>query len=87
MINTPRAVFVRDRNKIVRPKQHPFDTRLVWRADVLLLLAWAFLSMLGYIALLYSLSDFSIVIRLTRQQATQVTAFLNLGTAVGRPLR
>ena len=79
------AIFIRDRNSIIRPKQHPFDTSLVWRADVLLLLAWAFLSMLGYIALLYSLSDFSISIGLSRQQATQVTAFLNMGTAVGRP--
>ena len=79
------AIFIRDRNKIVRPKQHPFDVHLVWRADVMLLLSWAFLSMLGYIALLYSLSDFTLSVGLSRQQATQVTAFLNLGTAIGRP--
>ena len=79
------SIFIRDRNSIVRPKQHPFDLKLAWRADVLLLLAWAFLSMLGYIALLYSLSDFSLSIGLSRQQATQVTAFLNMGTAIGRP--
>lgn len=80
------AIFIRDRNNIIRPRQHPFDLDLAWRADVLLLLSWAFLSMLGYIALLYSLSDYSISIGLSRQQATQVTAFLNMGTALGRPL-
>jgi MFS family permease len=79
------AAFIRDRNSIIQPRQHPFDMRLAWRADVLLLLSWAFLSMLGYIPLLYSLSDFSISIGLSRQQATQVTAFLNMGTAIGRP--
>ncbi|KAJ4566211.1 hypothetical protein HRR85_009132 [Exophiala dermatitidis] len=79
------AIFIRDRNNIIRPQQHPFDLDLAWRADVLLLLSWAFLSMLGYIALLYSLSDYSISIGLSRQQATQVTAFLNMGTALGRP--
>ncbi|KAL6241341.1 hypothetical protein RBB50_011814 [Rhinocladiella similis] len=79
------AIFLRDRNNIIRPQQHPFDLDLAWRAEVLLLLAWAFLSMLGYIALLYSLSDYSISIGLSRQQATQVTAFLNMGTALGRP--
>lgn len=80
------TVFIRDRNKVIQPKQHPFDVTLVWRADVLLLLLWAFLSMLGYISLLYSLSDFSISIGLSRQQATQVTALLNMGTALGRPI-
>ncbi|EXJ57509.1 hypothetical protein A1O7_07857 [Cladophialophora yegresii CBS 114405] len=79
------AVFLRDRNSIIRPEQHPLDLGLAWRADVFLLLSWAFLSMLGYIPLLYSLSDFSLSIGLSRQQATQVTAFLNMGTAIGRP--
>ncbi|KIW66140.1 hypothetical protein PV04_08342 [Phialophora macrospora] len=79
------ATFIRDRNSVIQPRQHPFDRRLAWRADVVLLLSWAFLSMLGYIPLLYSLSDFAISIGLSRQQATQVTAFLNMGTAVGRP--
>ncbi|KIW28151.1 uncharacterized protein PV07_07833 [Cladophialophora immunda] len=83
--NLVAAAFIRDRNSVIRPKQHPFDRDLVSRVEVLLLLSWAFLSMLGYIALLYSLSDFSLFIGLSRQQATQVTAFLNMGTALGRP--
>jgi MFS family permease len=50
-----------------------------------LLLSWAFISMLGYITLLFSLSDYATSIGLSRAQATQITAFLNLGTACGRP--
>jgi len=52
---------------------------------VLLLLSWALISTLGYITLLFSLPDYAISIRLSRVQATQITAFLNLGTACGRP--
>lgn len=41
--------------------------------------------MLGYTTLLFSLSDYAISIGLSRAQAAQITAFLNLGTACGRP--
>jgi MFS family permease len=83
--NTTAAAFIRDRNAIVRPPQLAFDTKLLCRFDVLLLLSWAFISMLGYITLLFSLSDYALSIGLSRAQATQITAFLNLGTACGRP--
>ncbi len=41
--------------------------------------------MLGYITLLFSLSDYAVSIGLNQTQADQITAFLNLGTACGRP--
>ena len=42
--------------------------------------------MLGYIALLFSLSDFALEAGLSPQQATNVVGVLNVGTAVGRPV-
>lgn len=42
--------------------------------------------MLGYITLLYSLSDFGRFVGLTKSEAASITAYLNLGTAIGRPL-
>jgi MFS family permease len=78
--------LIRDRNKYIRPSQLAIDTKLLLRMDVLLLLAWTFTSMLGYIALLFSLSDYATAIGLSRQQATNVIGFLNIGTAVGRPI-
>ena len=42
--------------------------------------------MFGYTTLLFSLSDFATSIHLSRSQATDIVGFLNLGTAVGRPL-
>ena len=83
--NALSTSYIRDRNAIVRPKQHPFDLVLLLRWDVFFLLVWAFVSMLGYITLLYSLSDFARSIHLSAEEATQVTALLNLGTALGRP--
>ncbi|KAF1923507.1 MFS general substrate transporter [Didymella exigua CBS 183.55] len=76
---------IRDRNNVIRPPQLAFDKQLLKRRDVLLLLAWAFTSMLGYVVLLFSLSDFALSIGFSRAQATDLIGFLNLGTAIGRP--
>lgn len=84
-VNLLATFYIKDRNAFVRPKQRPFDRDLVCHRSVLWLLAWAFMSMLGYITLLYSLSDFSLSINLDRTKATNITALLNLGTAFGRP--
>ncbi|CAN9251050.1 unnamed protein product [Alternaria alternata] len=84
--NTVATVFIRDRNKAIRPSQLGFDTRLLRQYEVLLLLAWVFISMLGYVVLLFSLSDFALSIGLSRSQATDMIGLLNVGTAIGRPI-
>ncbi|CAN9402135.1 unnamed protein product [Alternaria alternata] len=84
--NATAIAFIRDRNKAIRPSQLGFDTKLLRRYEVLLLLTWIFISMLGYVVLLFSLSDFALSIGLSRSQATDMIGFLNVGTAVGRPL-
>lgn len=86
MMNVIAALMIRNRNKIIKPPQRGFDTRLLRRYDVFLLLSWAFISMLGYITILFSLSDFARSIGLSAGKAAAVSAFLNLGTAIGRPL-
>lgn len=80
------TLFIRDRNEHVQPTQLAFDYRLLRRYEVILLLLWAFISMFGYITLLFSLSDFATSIGLSRSQATDVVGLLNLGTAIGRPI-
>ncbi|KAL6718165.1 hypothetical protein ACLMJK_004253 [Lecanora helva] len=85
VMNTLSALLFRNRNKTIKPPQRGFDTKLLRRYDVMLLLAWAFISMLGYITVLFSLSDFARSIGLNATQAAAVLAFLNLGTAAGRP--
>lgn len=85
IMNLIATYFIRNRNKVIRPPMHPFDVRLLRRFPVFLLVSWGFFSMLGYIVLLYSLSDFARSIGLSESKASAVTAFLNLGTLVGRP--
>jgi MFS family permease len=85
VVNALSTSFIRDRKAEVRPVQHAFSTALLLRWDVFFLLLWAVISMLGYIALLYSLSDFARSIGLSTEQGTQTIALLNLGTALGRP--
>lgn len=85
-MNLVATLLIRNRNEVIRPPQLGLDRQLLRRYDVLLLLAWGFISMLGYMTLLYSLSDFALSIRLDYTQAASVAAFLNLGTAIGRPL-
>ncbi|KAF1975183.1 MFS general substrate transporter [Bimuria novae-zelandiae CBS 107.79] len=84
--NLAAITVIRDRNNAIQPYQLGFDTKLLRRYEVILLLAWAFISMLGYIVLLFSLADFALSIGLTRAQATDVTGLLNVGTALGRPV-
>ena len=84
-MNVLATIAIRSRNHIIRPKQRPFDTILLQNYKILLVLAWAFVSMLGYTTLLFSMSDFARSIGLDDDQAATVTGLLNLGTALGRP--
>jgi predicted MFS family arabinose efflux permease len=84
--NLLAIIVIRDRNHAIRPSQLGFDTKLLRRSDVLLLLAWSFISMLGYVVLLFSMADFALSIGLSRSQATDIIGLLNVGTAIGRPI-
>ena len=85
VMNLIATALIRNRHGDIKPTIRGFDWRLFKRVEVLLLFAWGFTSMLGYMVLLYSLPDFSRSIGLTSSQAAASAAFLNLGTAVGRP--
>lgn len=80
------TILVRDRNHIVKPPQLGFAKHLLQRYDCVLLLLWAFVHLMGYMVLLYSLSSYAVqVVGLSQSQAGILTAVLNLGTAFGRP--
>lgn len=85
-MNLIATLVIRSRNGVVKPPMHPFDVRLLRKVDNVLLLGWGFFSMLGYITLIYSMSDFARSIGLSNSQASTITALLQLGTAIGRPI-
>ncbi|KAK3373017.1 major facilitator superfamily domain-containing protein [Lasiosphaeria ovina] len=84
--NGAATLLARDRNRHINPTQLGFDVGLLRRREVVLLLLWAFVSMFGYIVLLFSLSDYALQVGLSSSQATDVVGLLNIGTAVGRPV-
>lgn len=79
------TLLAKNRNETIKPAQRGFDTKLLRKLDVLLLLSWGFIVMLGYVVLLYSLPNFATSIGLSSSQGATVNAMLNLGTAIGRP--
>lgn len=84
--NIVAATFLRSRNKQIKPTLRGFDFRLFRNEAVLLVLGWGFMNLLGYMVILYSLSDFARSLGLQPGKAAAVTAILNVGTLVGRPL-
>lgn len=86
LMNIIATCLIRNRNAVIRPPMRAFDTGLLRRLPVVLLLSWGFFSILGYMTLLYSLPDFARSIGLSKTQAAATAAYLNLGTAVGRPI-
>lgn len=86
VVNTICTILIKDRNKIIGSSQLAFDTSMFKRAEYLLLLGWGWFSMLGYVVLVFSLANYANEIGLDASQAALISAFFNLGQAIGRPL-
>jgi MFS family permease len=84
-VNLVAAMLIKDRNKQIGSSMLSFDYRLFKKSEFLGLLAFGFLSMLGYVVLLFSLPNYSRTIGLTASQGSIIGAVLNLGQALGRP--
>ncbi|KAF2152606.1 MFS general substrate transporter [Myriangium duriaei CBS 260.36] len=84
--NSIATFFLRDRNAQIRPTQNGFAIYLLKRKGVWMLLGHSFFVMLGYISVLYSVSSFAVSLGIPQSRASLATAFLNLGTFIGRPV-
>ena len=78
------TVLIKDRNKQIVSSQLAFDYRLFRRPEFILLQIFGFLSMLGYIVLLFSLPNYAESVGMTAKQGSIIGATLNLGQALGR---
>lgn len=86
VVNISCTLLLRDRNKAIGANQLAFDTTLFRRFEFVLLLAFGWFSILGYIVLIFSLANYANSIGLDASKASIVSALFNLGQAVGRPL-
>ena len=70
----------------VKPNKNTsfFRLSLLKRPTYLLYLGWGFLSAIGYVGLLFSLSSYTVAVGHTQSQGSLASALLNLGQAIGR---
>ncbi|ATZ53641.1 hypothetical protein BCIN_09g04460 [Botrytis cinerea B05.10] len=80
------AIIIKDRNKAIGAVQIAFHTSLLKRPEFLLTLAWGCLSVLGYVALLFSIPAYANTVGLTVSQGSILGAMFNLGGGLGRPV-
>ncbi|KAB2571849.1 putative transporter MCH2 [Lasiodiplodia theobromae] len=84
-VNTVSALLVRDRNKESASNLSKLEFTLLKRPDVLLLLGWSVFSMLGYVALMFSIPSYARAVGGTASQGALAGAIFNLGQGLGRP--
>lgn len=85
VVNLVCGNLLRDRNKAVGSRLEAFHLPLLRRPEFLLFLGWGIFSMLGYVALLFSVANFALSVGLSSHQGSIVSALLNLGQGLGRP--
>ncbi|KAJ5640519.1 hypothetical protein N7528_000144 [Penicillium herquei] len=85
VVNLVCGNLLRDRNKLVGSRFSAFHAPLLRKPEFLLFLGWGFFSMLGYVALLFSVANFALSVGLSSHQGSVVSALLNLGQGLGRP--
>ncbi|KAI0136268.1 major facilitator superfamily transporter [Xylariales sp. AK1849] len=86
VVNTTCSFLIRDRNQAVGSIHIAFNWQLFKRPSYLLFLGWMTLSMIPYVALVFSIVDYCQAIGLSSSQASLVGALLNLSQGLGRPL-
>jgi hypothetical protein len=82
-VNTISSLLLRDRNKAVGARHHPFKLSLMKRPEFLCLQLWAFLTVVSYSALAFSVAPQAVSVGLTHQQGSILTALYNIGQAAG----
>lgn len=84
-VNLTCSNIIKDRNAQVGAKNKSFDWDLLKRPEFWLIQGWSWLSMLGYVTVLFSLPAYARQIGLSAQQGSIVGAIFNLGQMLGRP--
>lgn len=84
-VNLICANIVRDRNAQVGARHKSFDWKLLHRPEFMLMQAWSWFSMLGYVIVLFSLPSYARQIGLSAEQGSIISAIFQLGQMLGRP--
>ncbi|KAL2760043.1 hypothetical protein ACRALDRAFT_2038769 [Sodiomyces alcalophilus JCM 7366] len=86
VVNGICCLLMRDRNKAVGSVLAAFRLDLFRRKEYLLFLSWGFFTLIGYVIVLFSLSDYAQSVGFSASQGSIIAAVLNLSQGIGRPL-
>ncbi|CAI4054259.1 Mch2p SKDI_16G4500 [Saccharomyces kudriavzevii IFO 1802] len=90
MLSTIALILTRTRSQgISQHKKHKFellDWKILSNFGVWLLFGFVSFAMLGYVVLLYSLSDFTISLGYSSKQGSYVSCMVSVGSLIGRPI-
>jgi len=85
VVNSVVIVVLKDRIKLISAKYKSFDVSLLKNPGFLSVIMWGFIMLFGYVAVMYSLSDYAVSVGLTQQQGSVVTGMFSAGIMIGRP--
>lgn len=85
-MNSICVILLRDRNDHIKPNQKGFGIHILKQYRLVLVLAWGWLSALGYTIILFSLPDNALSLGLSPKQGSIVAAVANLDMTISRPI-
>ncbi|KAK4128256.1 MFS general substrate transporter [Parathielavia appendiculata] len=86
VVNGACSLILRDRNKAVGTVHIPFHKDLFKHLQVWLFIGWGFFSLLGYVIVVFSLTDYAQSVGFSASQGSLAAAIFNLSQGIGRPL-
>lgn len=86
VVSSTSVLALRDWNGgVAAPRKKIFNFRVAKHFEVWMFLGWAFLSVMGFMVIWFSLATYSRSIGLDARQGSIVTAVMNVGQIIGRP--
>ena len=86
VINIACSLFIKTRHGTTESQEAALDLGLLRRKGFMLILAFAWFSMLGYFILIFTLANYGKEMGLSPSQAAMIPALFMLGQAMGRPV-
>ncbi|KAL7815246.1 MFS general substrate transporter [Trichoderma gracile] len=86
VVITASALFLKDRNEKQNAAAKAVEWKLFKMLDFWLFLGWLWLSSLGYVVVVFSLSAYAQAVGFSSEQGSLVSAMFNLSTGIGRPI-
>lgn len=77
VVNGACSLTLRDRNKAVGAVHAPFDRALFRRFEFCLFISWGFFSVLGYVIVVFSITDYAQSVGFTASQGSLAAALFN----------